>query len=288
MFVMKSDLRSDCPIAASLDVIGDRWTLVVLRDLLLTQKVAFSEIGVQEGIATNILMNRLERLTEAGIIECYAHPTDGRRRIYLPTQRGIELIPVLVDLVVWGTDHTSAQGVRKIAKAIKQDREGVIKSIEAESAGKLRRQLAQGMNGGTLVLQREPEKQFTAGTAEPLCCPAKVLDQSVGDVNLRQQDERYVILDHDPHSAKIRLEHASVQANWDRNRKVDSTDDHKQCDQRCCHLRLGSNRDRSSQRRQGRCEIPERHYLNRRSWKFWIDLPRHQHRQADEAKRMNK
>lgn len=131
---MKNDLRSDCPIAASLDVIGDRWTLIVLRDVLLTQKVAFSEIGVPEGIATNILMNRLERLTEAGIIECYAHPTDGRRRIYLPTQRGIELIPVLVDLVVWGTDHTAAQGVRKIAKAIKQDREGMIKNIEARAA----------------------------------------------------------------------------------------------------------------------------------------------------------
>lgn len=130
---MNNDLRSDCPIAASLDVIGDRWTLVVLRDLLLAQKVAFSEIGSQEGIATNILMDRLERLTEAAIIECYAHPTDGRRRIYLPTQRGIELIPVLVDLVVWGTDHTAAKGVRKIAKAIKHDRDGVIKNLAAKA-----------------------------------------------------------------------------------------------------------------------------------------------------------
>ena len=63
---MPNELRSDCPIAASLDVLGDRWTLVVLRDILLGHRRSFSEIGSDEGIATNILADRLDRLPGTG------------------------------------------------------------------------------------------------------------------------------------------------------------------------------------------------------------------------------
>ena len=121
--------RSECPIAASLDIIGDRWTLLVLRDILLAHHYAFSQIAVQEGIATNILMDRLERLVAAGILERHVDAADRRRRIYLPTERAIGLLPVLVDLVVWGNANTDASGVPEVAAAVSADREAVLRNL---------------------------------------------------------------------------------------------------------------------------------------------------------------
>ncbi|MEM9220477.1 MAG: helix-turn-helix domain-containing protein [Cyanobacteria bacterium P01_F01_bin.150] len=103
----KDTPRSNCPIACALDLLGDRWTLVVLRDVLLAQRRVFSEIAVEEGIATNTLTDRLERLTEAGVLERRPDPRDGRSRRYIPTECGLDLIPVLVDLMVWGSKYTS-------------------------------------------------------------------------------------------------------------------------------------------------------------------------------------
>lgn len=128
---MSQNPRIQCPIAASLDLLGDRWTLVVVRDMLLAHRYAFSEIGADEGIATNILQNRLDRLTEAGVVVRRPHATDKRRRLYLPTERAIELLPVLVDLVVWGDAHTEARSQHKIALAIRRDRAGVLSDLEA-------------------------------------------------------------------------------------------------------------------------------------------------------------
>ncbi len=124
--------RSECPIAAALDLIGDRWTLLVLRDILLAHSYAFSEIADQEGIATNILMDRLDRLVAAGIIERHVDSADRRRRIYLPTDCAIELIPVLVDLVVWGNANTAAKGVGEVAEAVLLDRDAVIRDLESK------------------------------------------------------------------------------------------------------------------------------------------------------------
>lgn len=128
---MNNEPRPQCPIVASLDMLGDRWTLVVLRDVLLSHRYAFSEIGADEGIATNVLSNRLERLTEAGVVERRAHTTDKRRRIYLPTDRAIALLPVLLELVVWGTAHTAAKSLHAIAQGFRQDREGMLAGFEA-------------------------------------------------------------------------------------------------------------------------------------------------------------
>ena len=76
-------------MANALDLLGDRWTLLIVRDIVLGQRFAYTEIGVDEGIATNVLSNRLERLVCAEVIEQFQHPTDKRRRAYLPTEKGI-------------------------------------------------------------------------------------------------------------------------------------------------------------------------------------------------------
>ncbi len=103
---MKQELRSPCPIAASLDIFGDRWTLLILRDMLFDDRVRFSEFAVNESIATNILSDRLSRLVHLGLIEKVNDPEDGRRVIYLPLQPAIELTPVLAELVSWGIRYT--------------------------------------------------------------------------------------------------------------------------------------------------------------------------------------
>lgn len=98
--------RSTCPITCSLDLIGDRWTLVILRDLLLANRRHFSDFARAENIATNILSERLARLELAGIVEKKRDPEDGRRRIYVATQKGHDLRPVLFALAEWGVKHT--------------------------------------------------------------------------------------------------------------------------------------------------------------------------------------
>ncbi|WP_407674228.1 winged helix-turn-helix transcriptional regulator [Nodularia harveyana] len=93
------------------------------------QRRAFSEIAVSEGIATNTLTDRLERLIESGVLERRRDPLDGRSRRYVPTERGLELIPVLVDLMVWGNKHTSGSGPAELVSRAVSDREGLLAEL---------------------------------------------------------------------------------------------------------------------------------------------------------------
>lgn len=96
--------RSGCPVACSLDILGDRWTLLVLRDLL-DGKTRFSEFERSpEGIPTNILTDRLRRLEATGLLERIPSPTSSRST-YAPTERGRALRPVLLALATWGNAH---------------------------------------------------------------------------------------------------------------------------------------------------------------------------------------
>ncbi len=96
--------RSECPIACSLDILGDKWTLVVLRDLL-DGKTRFSEFERSpEGIPTNILTDRLRRLEATGLLKRVHRPPSTRFE-YRPTQKGLDLRAVLLDLAAWGNRH---------------------------------------------------------------------------------------------------------------------------------------------------------------------------------------
>lgn len=106
---MQRALRSNCPIAASLDLVGDRWTMLVLRDMLLRGKTSFNEFAANESIATNILASRLSDLVSMGIIEKTQDPRDGRKVIYRPLQPAIELLPVVAALASWGIRHTAVK-----------------------------------------------------------------------------------------------------------------------------------------------------------------------------------
>ncbi|WP_406657352.1 helix-turn-helix domain-containing protein [Methanolobus sp. ZRKC2] len=98
--------RSDCPIANILDYVGDKWTLLILRDILLFNKKTYSDLqNSKEHIATNILADRLNKLENAGIIYKSPHPNDKRRSIYSSTEKGFDLIPLLLEMVIWSKKY---------------------------------------------------------------------------------------------------------------------------------------------------------------------------------------
>lgn len=101
----KKLLRSACPLAGALDVLGDRWTLLIIRDLLRGRQRygEFAEAG--ESIPTNILADRLVRLEEAGLVSSSLYQENPQRYAYALTERGRELKPVLAALALWGANH---------------------------------------------------------------------------------------------------------------------------------------------------------------------------------------
>ncbi len=95
--------RSDCPISCALDLIGDRWTLIVLRDLLFFNKTRFDEfLESPEKISTSVLTDRLHKLERAGLIEKAPYSSHRLRMSYSATEKGKALIPVLNEIVAWG------------------------------------------------------------------------------------------------------------------------------------------------------------------------------------------
>ncbi len=98
--------RSPCVFANVLDILGDRWTLLVIRDLLFFGKHEYKEfLSSPESIATNILSDRLKRLTAVGIIAEISHPTNKSRKLYYLTQKGKDLLPILGEIAMWGEKH---------------------------------------------------------------------------------------------------------------------------------------------------------------------------------------
>lgn len=98
--------RSKCPITNTLDLIGDKWTLLVIRDMLFLKKKSFNEfLDSPEGIATNILAERLKRLEEHGIVEKRPYPKTPVRHEYVLTRRGQDLRPLVMELIRWGNTH---------------------------------------------------------------------------------------------------------------------------------------------------------------------------------------
>lgn len=102
----KQKRRSGCPVSISLEGFGDRWSLLIVRDLMVRGFQTFKEFRQSgEGIATNILADRLQKLRSTGIITAEVEQTDGRKVNYRLTEKGIDLAPVLLDLLIWGARH---------------------------------------------------------------------------------------------------------------------------------------------------------------------------------------
>ncbi len=104
---MDDAIRSGCPINLTLEVVGDKWSLLIIRDMIFGNRRHFRELLTksEEGISSNILADRLRTLTEQGIITRADDPTHKQRGIYSLTGRGIDLLPVLAQMSVWGRKH---------------------------------------------------------------------------------------------------------------------------------------------------------------------------------------
>jgi DNA-binding HxlR family transcriptional regulator len=118
-----SGRRSGCPVSIALDLIGDRWSLLVIRDLMVRGYRTFREFQQSgEGIATNILAGRLQRLEAEKIIGAEADHQDARKVNYRLTKKGIELAPVLLELLVWSAQHEKTSAPPEMIAQIVENR----------------------------------------------------------------------------------------------------------------------------------------------------------------------
>ncbi len=103
---MTKKFRSSCLIASALDLIGDKWSLLIIRDLLLHQKKTFKEmVASDEGVATNLLSARLKLLESLDIITKRKLPENKKENIYLLTEKGIDLAPLILEIVIWSDKY---------------------------------------------------------------------------------------------------------------------------------------------------------------------------------------
>lgn len=126
--------RSNCPVSCTLDVFGDKWSFLIIRDLMFFQSRTYGDFQKsEEKIATNILASRLKTLEENGIIEKSPHPDSKAKVLYKLTQKGIDLLPILVEINLWGEKYFEvAPEVKSLLKEIKENKEAFINAKTKE------------------------------------------------------------------------------------------------------------------------------------------------------------
>jgi DNA-binding HxlR family transcriptional regulator len=121
--------RSGCPLNASVEMLGDRWSLLILRDMMLRQFRSYKQfLESYEGIATNILADRLKKLIAHGIITAERDPSDGRKLIYVLTTKGIDLAPVLTEMVLWAARHEETEN-QALVQQMQKDKQQFLAAI---------------------------------------------------------------------------------------------------------------------------------------------------------------
>jgi DNA-binding HxlR family transcriptional regulator len=123
--------RSPCPVTFALDQVGDKWSLLVVRDLMFHGKKTYGEfLESGEGIATNVLADRLKCLETEGLVEKIRDPENKRRYLYSLTGKGLDLAPVLLEMVRWSAKYDADTGTPKeFLDMIENDREGLIEKV---------------------------------------------------------------------------------------------------------------------------------------------------------------
>ena len=112
-------LRSHCPVNYGLEAFGDRWALLILRDIIFRGKRTYGEfLKSEEGFATNILASRLDDLVEKRILTRDGDESDGRKGIYSLTDKGLDLIPVIFEIILWSSKHDSRSESRRISRLV--------------------------------------------------------------------------------------------------------------------------------------------------------------------------
>lgn len=131
--------RSDCPISCSLEVFGDKWSLLIIRDIMLRGKMSYSEfLASEEKIATNILVSRLTVLEAENILSKKVSPANKSKFIYSLTQKGAGLLPIVIEIMDWGAKYNANCPRKELGKRIKKDKTSVIKELSQELKKQIR------------------------------------------------------------------------------------------------------------------------------------------------------
>jgi DNA-binding HxlR family transcriptional regulator len=133
----KPTRRSDCPVSVSLEIFGDRWSLLIVRDMMVRAFRTFKQFQESgEGIASNILSDRLRKLESAEIIVAEADLVDRRRMTYRLTEKGIDLAPVVLELLIWGARHEETDVPCAAIGAMAQNRGAILGEVRRRWAAR--------------------------------------------------------------------------------------------------------------------------------------------------------
>src|SRR5262245_30700372 len=123
--------RSDCPVHFALEVFGDPWTLLIVRDLMFKDRTTYTEfLRAEEGIATNVLADRLVRLEQDGIVARDAAAAGGGYRL---TAKGLDLLPVLLEIIAWSARHDSRTAAdRAFVRRFRAGKEAFTRKLRAK------------------------------------------------------------------------------------------------------------------------------------------------------------
>ena len=128
---MKKEFRSSCPISSALDIVGDKWSLLIIRDMLIKHKKTFKEISnSDEKIAPSILSARLKLLESYKLIFKTKMPDNKKENIYLLTEKGIRLTPIITEFTLWGNSNMREFNQIDIIDGLKADKSVIIKTIQ--------------------------------------------------------------------------------------------------------------------------------------------------------------
>lgn len=128
--------RSDCPISNVLDLVGDKWSLLILRDLIFFDKHSYSELkNSDENMATNILASRLEQLETHGLIAKQPDPSDKRKKCYTLTESGKDMLPLLLEMIIWsGKYDPNTNAPPALLKSATTDKQGLLQRLRDKLA----------------------------------------------------------------------------------------------------------------------------------------------------------
>jgi DNA-binding HxlR family transcriptional regulator len=153
-----SNYRSNCPVNFGLEAFGDRWSLLIIRDIIFWGKKTYSDfLRSDEQIATNILASRLASLEESGILSKVPHATDRRKDVYQLTPKGLDLIPLMVEIISWSGNQGDWQSIG--GPATQQQIDSVMRFVTAKNRTKIAAEIRAKVESGGY---------FFEGVAQPV------------------------------------------------------------------------------------------------------------------------
>jgi len=128
------DLRSNCPINFAVETFGDKWTLLVIRDLMFKGKRHYSDfLASDEKISTNILADRLQKLDDNGVVTKSADPDNASKFIYSLTEKGLALLPAMVEMTAWSANYDSLTNTpSEFLNTYNKDKDALIEMFKAK------------------------------------------------------------------------------------------------------------------------------------------------------------